>query len=276
MRPAPELTDPVAPHHRRFPAPGLCPRQSIAWGLLLLTPGSWWLAPTRAASDSSKSGATATLQPENGSLLVEYYEGYLRTRDPDQFRQNVTGRYSESALGRLVQASDPSARRASVLALGMFGGYSSNASVARGLRDPDPVVRALADDALWLIWFRADSPENNESLDQIRTLIRRGRLDQAIEQANALIARAPTFAEAYNQRAIAQCFSGRFAESIEDCQKVLIHNPYHIGALGGMGQCQLRLGRKNDALATFRQALKLQPYSEGLKEVVAELEADDR
>jgi tetratricopeptide (TPR) repeat protein len=93
-----------------------------------------------------------------------------------------------------------------------------------------------------------------------------------VTQATQLIARSPTFAEAYNQRAIAYYATGRLAESIEDCRKVLVHNPYHFGALGGMGQCQLRLGLRNDALDTFRKALKLQPHSDGLKEIIGELE----
>jgi tetratricopeptide (TPR) repeat protein len=214
------------------------------------------------------------LKPETGTLLLDYYEAFLRDQDPESFRQKVSSRYNEATLARVLQNGEPQARRASLLALGLFGSYASNAAVARGLRDADPTVRALASDALWDIWYRADTPENNETLGQIRALVSRGRLEQAIERANALIARSPTFAEAYNQRAIAFAFSGRFAESIDDCRRVLVHNPFHIGALGGMGQCQLRLGLRNDALNTFRQALKLQPYSESLKEVVAELEKE--
>jgi tetratricopeptide (TPR) repeat protein len=216
------------------------------------------------------------LQPHTGSLLVDYYEAFLRDRDPEIFRQNVSARYNEGTLARVLQAGDSQARRASVLALGLFGGYSSNAAVARALRDPDPTVRALADNSLWLIWFRADTPENNEALKEIQIQIHRGRLDQAIEQANALIARTPNFAEAYNQRAIAYFFSGQFVESIDDCRKALVHNPFHIGALSGMAQCQLRLGLRNEALDTFRRSLKLQPYSEVLKQAIADLEADNR
>ena len=132
------------------------------------------------------------LQPHTGSLLVDYYEAFLRDQDIEAFRRNVSARYNEGTLARLLQSGDTQARRASVLALGLFGGFGSNAAVARGLRDPDPTVRTLADNALWAIWFRADTPENNEALERVRRpSVNRGRFDEAIEQADRLIARAP-------------------------------------------------------------------------------------
>jgi tetratricopeptide (TPR) repeat protein len=243
---------------------------SLALGLLLILP-----TPNYASRASSRVGVPGTRQVENGSMLVEYYEAFLRDRDVEAFRRNVSARYSEAALGRLLQASELQARRASVLALGLFGGFGINSALARGLKDPDPAVRALADEALWAIWYRADSAENNQALELVRTDVGRGRLDRAVEQAGRLIAKAPTFAEAYNQRAIAYFFMGRFAESAEDCRSVLIHNPYHIGALGGLGQCQLRLGLREDAIRTFRRSLKLQPYNQGLRQSIAELEAGE-
>jgi len=216
------------------------------------------------------------LQPHTGSLLVDYYEAFLRDKDPEAFRRNVAARYNEGTLARVLQSGDLQARRASVFALGLFGGFGSNAAVARGLRDPDPTVRSLADNALWAIWFRADSAENNRALERIATLVNLRRLRDAIDEADQLIARSPGFAEAYNQRAIAHFFQGRIAESIEDCKQVLERNPYHTGALAGMGQGQLRLGQRAEAIKTFRRALKIQPYNESLRETIAELEADER
>jgi tetratricopeptide (TPR) repeat protein len=89
-----------------------------------------------------------------------------------------------------------------------------------------------------------------------------------------LIGRAANFAEAYNQRAIAYFVQGQFQESADDCERVLERNPYHFGALGGLAQCQLALGRRPEALKTLRRALRLQPYSEGLRDLVASLEAE--
>ena len=226
-----------------------------------------------ASPRQPRNGAPGMPQPHAGSLLVRYYESFLRDQDVDAFRRGVSGRYHAATLARLLQAGDVASRRASVLALGLFGDFGSNAAVARALRDDDPTVRALADNALWAIWYRADTPENNEALDQVRELIGRGRLAEATIQADRLIARAPDFAEAHNQRAIALYFGGRLAESAAECREVVARNPYHTGALSGMGQCLLRLGRRDEAIAAFRKALDIQPYNEGLRDLIAELEA---
>src|SRR5205823_9305631 len=128
----------------------------------------------------------------------------------------VTARYTEGTLSRLVQSSDPKARRAAVLALGLTGSFEVNAAVARALQDPDPTVRDLAVDALWAIWFRADTPENNAALQQVHDLIGRQRFAAADAQATRMIAKAPKFAETYNQRANAVFFQNRLVECRAD------------------------------------------------------------
>ena len=233
------------------------------------------LPPRVAASpDPTRHGAPPMPEPDAPPLLVHYFESYLGDQDIEAFRLNVTARYNEGSLTRLARSQSAKARRAAILALGLVGSFEANAAVARGLRDPDATVRNLANSALWAIWFRADTPENNAALEEAHDLINRRRFDEAEALATRLVERAPKFAEAYNQRAIALFLRGRFAESEADCRRALELNPYHIGALGGLGQCYLRLDRRDEALATFRRALKLQPFSEGLRETVAALEID--
>jgi len=214
-------------------------------------------------------------EPQTGSLLVEYYEVFLRDRDVDQFRDRVLARYTEGTLGRvLTSSSSVVARRAAVLALGVAGSFEeSNSILGRAMRDTDPVVRTMAESALWAVWFRADTPENNEALDEIRLLIGNRRLDAATKLASRLIARSPKFAEAYNQRAIALFIQGRFAESAADCQRVLELNPYHIGAVSGLAQCQIQLNQPQEALRSLRRALKLQPHSQSISDSIQVLEA---
>jgi tetratricopeptide (TPR) repeat protein len=207
-------------------------------------------------------------------LLVDYYETFLQDQDLDAFQRNVSTRYSEATLGRLLLNGDTRSRRAAVLALGLVGGYTMNEVVARALRDSDPTVRRLADGALWSIWYRADTPENNAQLERVRELLAAQRLDDAHATATRLIACASRFAEAYNQRAIALFLMGRFDESAADCRRVLELNPYHFGALSGLAQCYLRLNLRKEALKTFRRALKMQPHSEGLREAVQTLESE--
>lgn len=239
-----------------------------------------------AASHSPRNGATTMPDPRSVPLLDDYYETFLRDKDIEAFRVNILSRYNEATLIKVLEQGDVRSRRAAVLALGLVGSFSVNEQVARGLRDADPVVRSLTDNALWAIWYRADTPENNATLERVRAMIgsaglegaldekaRERRLEQAIELANRLIERSPNFAEAYNQRAIAHFALRQFESSAADCRRVLERNPCHIGALGGLGQCYLHLERPHDALQTFRRALKIQPYNDSLREFVTQLEA---
>ena len=210
--------------------------------------------------------------PHTGSLLVSYYETFLRDHDIDEFRRQVASRYIEGTLTRLTEAPDTQTRRAGVFALGLVGSYQTNPAVARSLRDSDPTVRGLAENALWAIWFRADTPENNADLERIGLLISHQRYEDAVAKASRLIEKSPRFAEAYNQRAIARFYLGRFTESADDCRHALERNPYHVGAFSGLAKCLLRLDRRDDALETLRRSSKLQPFNKDLRNLIAALE----
>ena len=212
--------------------------------------------------------------PNSTAILVEHYDALLRDGDVEGFRRNVSARYNEATLARLLDATDAKARQAAVLSLGLFGGFAaSNATVAKALKDKDPAVRDLAHEALWSIWFRADTPAHNETLAAVRKLIAADQLAEAIVRADQLIAAAPEFAEAYNQRAIAHFFLGHYAASAADCRRVLDKNPYHFGALGGLGQCLLAQNKRGEAVVVFQRALELQPFDDGLRNLIATLEA---
>ncbi len=266
-----EAPDPARVSHRLVQRPGVF-AFTLPVVLILAAVSSTTLAGV--SLDSPRFGAPGMLEPHTGSLLVDYYEAFLRDQNIENFRQHVSTRYTEGTLARLIESGNTQARRAAVLALGLSGTYEVNAAVARALRDTDLTVRRLASDALWAIWFRADTPENNKILEQVSQLIGHQRLEQAVELATRLIEKAPKFAEVYNQRAIAHFAQEHYEESAADCRRVLEHNPYHFGALSGLAQCQLRMGQRREALKTFRRALRLQPYSDGLREAVDALEAE--
>jgi tetratricopeptide (TPR) repeat protein len=245
---------------------------------LLLVAGTLLaLAPAPACrADASLTAARPGdpgMPAHPAALLVGHFERFLKDHDLEAFRRGVEARYTEGTLCRATYADDVRIRRAAVLALGVNGSFECNATVARRLRDKDPAIRSMAVSALWAIWSRADTPENNAELEAVQALIERGRHVEAIRRAGRLVEHAPAFAEAYNQRAIAHFVSGHLAESAADCRRVLELNPYHFGALSGLGQCQLGLRQRSEAIRTFRRALALQPYSDGLRETVAELEA---
>ena len=212
--------------------------------------------------------------PNSATLVVDYYHALLGDGDVEGFRRNVSARYNEATLARLLDSTDIKARRAAVFSLGLVGEYTaSNTVLARALKDKDPVVRDLAQDALWSVWFRAGSPAQNASLAAIRQQIGHEQFTEAIQAADRLIAEAPDFAEAYNQRAIAHFLLGQYAASAADCRRVLERNPNHSGALGGLGQCLYQERKRDESIAAYRRLLELRPFDEGIRDLIAALEA---
>ncbi len=205
-----------------------------------------------------------TFRPEED--LIDWIAAVQETAP--QFRTQVRSLYTEGTLQRLLQSPDRESRRAAVFALGQVGTWASNAAVATALHDEDAQIRRLAEMALWEIWFRGGTEEQNAQLQRLAHL---DDFLQVLAGLDDLIREAPEFAEAYNQRAILYYRRGEFVRSIRDCDTVIRLNPYHFGAMAGRGQCYLKLGRPRLALPSFEQALRVNPNLVHLQTVIDHL-----
>jgi len=150
---------------------------------------------------------------------------------------------------------------------------ATNASLARRLHDEEPDVRKLTEEALWSVWFRAAGRERH---DELRRLMRMNLKNEGPAQVlagfDALIHKAPEFAEAYNQRAILHFRLNRFDQSLGDCVTTLKLNPHHFGAASGLAQCCLKQRKLRAALRAYRRALRINPSLEGVKQEIESLE----
>ena len=185
------------------------------------------------------------------------------------FRASVRKRYTEGTLQRMVLSPDVKTRRAAALALGFIGTMESNPVVAATLADRDVLVQKFAADALWEMWFRAGTPEQN---CRLREAARNPDPGKARAELDELIRQAPTFAEAYNQRAIWFFKRGELARAVDDCESTLRLNPFHFGAAAGLGQCLAKLGKSRGAIRAFRMALDINPALEHLHDTIEQLE----
>jgi tetratricopeptide (TPR) repeat protein len=192
----------------------------------------------------------------------------------DKFKREVEARYTEGTLQRLLDSPHTPARQAAALALGLLGTMKANEALAALLHDEDVLVRQLATDALWAIWFRSAQPENIEELQRLMRLSSQGEAttEELLAGYEALLEKAPDFAEAYNQRAILHFRLGEWQKSAADCEKVLKLNPYHFGAAGGLAQCQMKLKRLRPALKAYRRAFRINPNLDGVHDVIQSLE----
>ena len=218
------------------------------------------------------------------ALLVEFYQQLPERREKEgneewkrrlraatnSYKKHVGQRYLEGTLVRLLDSTDVVTRRAAVLALALLGTMESNEAVAARLHDEDDEVRQLASDALWKMWFRGDSEAHNLELQRLSRMRDRQKAAAGLDR---LIAKAPGFAEAYNQRTILAYGQKQYERSIQDCERVLELNPYHFAAQVGIGQCYLQMHRHKAALKAFRNALRINPNLDDIAETVRAIEA---
>ncbi len=168
------------------------------------------------------------------------------------------------ALAALADAS--AERRADALAwLANHGRMADQPLLLGRLRDADPFVRGIAEQALWRLWSRS----GDDALDRLLAAgieqMQAARLDEAIATFSEVIRRKPAFAEAWNKRATAYYLAGDFRRSLSDCDEVIKRNPQHFGALSGYGQIYFQLEQHDKALAYWRRALKVNPNMPGVE-----------
>jgi tetratricopeptide (TPR) repeat protein len=185
------------------------------------------------------------------------------------FCKQVQERYTEGTLLRLLHTGDAPARRAAAYTLGLLGSQAVCEALTGCLHDEDEEVARLVTDALWTVWFRGSSPSHS---DELHRLTRNREVEKTLAGLDALIAKAPKFAEAYNQRAIALFKLEQYDRAAADCEAALRLNPQHFGAQTSLGQCFMKMRRERAALRAFRSALRLNPRLGGIAEAVRALE----
>lgn len=204
--------------------------------------------------------------------LASFYLEYLQGHDTNRLIEQVKRCYTQAALLRLCSSMQVDARRAAAHVLGLVGDYEANDQLGRLLGDHDRSVCLLAENSIKNIWPRFGSESQRHELRNVMRLIAEGQYDEAVRVSNILLEEAPLYAEARNQRAIALFALGNFQDAIEDSAIVLDLNGYHFGAAIGMGHAYLQLESRELAIASFQQALRINPNLESVRKHLARIE----
>ncbi|MFL5329854.1 MAG: tetratricopeptide repeat protein [Gemmataceae bacterium] len=186
-----------------------------------------------------------------------------------KFRRQVRKWYNEATLCRLLDSDHAESRRAAVVALSLIGGMAANTALAARLMDNDRQVRQLCSDALWSVWFRG---ENEAQGRKLQAVLNQANPRNALRGLDALLRETADYAEAYNQRAVLFYRLGEYQKAIADCERVLRLNPHHFGAAAGMAQCYVRLKKPRAALRAFRNAYRINPNLDDVKEAIQSIE----
>lgn len=184
----------------------------------------------------------------------------------------VKSRFTEEQLTALFHCDNADARKVAALAFGLIGCKAGMCRLAGLLKDPDPMVNQMAEHAMWTIWFRSGSSDDaNRELCRGTKAMNRREFEAAVDHFNRAIDADPTFAEAYNQRAIVRYLQERYEDSIADCTRAVERMPHHFGAWAGMGHCHAHLGRLKQAAACYEKVLTIHPSFGGVRQVLEEL-----
>lgn len=176
----------------------------------------------------------------------------------------------EQALAALKDTANIEARRQGAEWLGQTGLMADVPALVEALRDPDDLVRSLAENSLWQVWSRSGDPAV-DSLFRLGLEQMSGQdAEAAVETFSQIIQRMPDFAEGWNKRATLYYLVGEYQKSLADCEEVIKRNPVHFGALSGFGLNYLQLQKPEQALQYFQRALDVNP---NLAQIQAAVEA---
>lgn len=179
--------------------------------------------------------------------------GYVGAAD---FSANVSTR----ADALVALASDDASNRAEATAwLAGHGSGDDTKLLVERLNDDSPTVRRVAEQGLWVLWARSGDDEIDNLMVKGAVELKIGQVREAIATFSEVIGRKPEFAEAFNQRATALFMNGDFRESLSDCDEVIKRNPFHFGALAGVGQIYFRQEQYAKAIRYWKMALEINP-----------------
>lgn len=166
---------------------------------------------------------------------------------------------------KALASPDTATRAEAVVWIANRGAMSDAPLLQQRLRDESSLVRAYAEQGLWLLWSRSGDAAVDALMARGVEEMQAERLAESIRTFSEVIRRKPDFAEGWNKRATAYFLAEQFERSLADCDEVLKRNPGHFGALSGAGQIHFALENYELALAWFRRALEVNPNMLGVE-----------
>ncbi len=221
----------------------------------------------------AKTVSEQQLNPDEGQEYLNILEPLLQAGDLNRTAECIKQFWCGGKLCAFLTHDEPEVRRAAAMGLTLVGNTRAIDPLVTALHDTDLRVSELAQDALWAIWFRAGNARACGHLKCGAHHLKHGNLDAAMEKFNLAIQVDPGFAEAYNQRAIAEYLAERYTDSMEDCRRTLAIIPRHFGAMAGMGHCHANLGNFPDARQCYCQALEINPLMDGIAAALEKIQA---
>ncbi len=123
------------------------------------------------------------------------------------------------------------------------------------------------------IWLDSGDPDVNRQMHVAMQAMDELFYDSALKVFTNIIVVRPDYIEGWNKRATLYYLVGDYQDSLSDIDRVLALEPRHFGAIAGKGMVLLKLGRQEDALAAFKQALAIDPALSNIEMEIELLQA---
>lgn len=160
---------------------------------------------------------------------------------------------------RNIGTSKTELRRAGYLRLAEVGTMEDTPVLLSALQDDEELIRGVAEQALWGLWMRANDSTADPMFQMALELMNTNQLPEARAKFTEVIEIKPEFAEAWHRRGEVMVLMNAWDAAFRDFEHALELNPYHFGALEGMGHCRLRQGDPAAAVDYFTRAIELNP-----------------
>ncbi len=114
---------------------------------------------------------------------------------------------------------------------------------------------------IWNIWItNGSNKKNNLEMKKGIIFLNNGNLNNALNIFLNLCNVEPEWAEPFNKVATIKFLQKDYLTSIKYIELTLKKERKHFGAISGLAQINLRLGRFENALKNINQALKIHPF----------------
>ena len=120
---------------------------------------------------------------------------------------------------------------------------------------------------IWNIWITNGSEQkNNFKMNKGILFLNNGNLNEALKVFLNLCKVEPEWAEPFNKVATIKFLQKDYLTSIKYIKLTLEKERRHFGAISGLAQINLRLGKFENALKNINEALKIHPFV-GIKKI---------
>jgi len=136
---------------------------------------------------------------------------------------------------------------------------------------PDELTAQDLENRIMKTWIVSGSPEIDALMQQSMVYAQEGNLDAALAVQDAVITKAPGFAEGWNQRATLLYLLGHYDVALADLGRVLAIEPRHFAAASNIGLICAARGDHLGAVLAFERVLEIDPLNKIARSSIREL-----